>query len=106
MSPAIVVNGRQDLLAANLLGRAPDWNLAADMLVANLRTAAGKDPHDKAGTIWSGSCRSAATTSAAAGVRTTCVPTAPVSKGSAITRPVTCSSLTRAWICAPSRTWS
>jgi transcriptional regulator with XRE-family HTH domain len=76
-SPAIVVNHRQDLLAANLLGRAmysdvytdptgapnfgrftfldsaarpfyPDWNLAADMLVANLRTAAGIDPHDKA----------------------------------------------------------
>ena len=75
-APAIVVNNRQDLLAANLLGRAmysdvyagargvpnfglftfldsaarrlyPDWNLAADMLVANLRTAAGKDPHDK-----------------------------------------------------------
>lgn len=75
-SPAIVVNNRQDLLAANLLGRAmysdvyasaagvpnfgrftfldsaahrfyPDWNLAAEMLVANLRTAAGKDPHDK-----------------------------------------------------------
>jgi transcriptional regulator with XRE-family HTH domain len=75
-APAIVVNNRQDLLAANLLGRAmysdvytdatgvpnfgrftfldsaarrffPDWNLAADMLVANLRTAAGIDPHDK-----------------------------------------------------------
>ncbi|MEU0557019.1 helix-turn-helix transcriptional regulator [Dactylosporangium sp. NPDC006015] len=75
-APAIVVNNRQDLLAANLLGRAmysdvyasaagapnfgrftfldsaarrfyPDWNLAADMLVANLRTAAGKDPRDK-----------------------------------------------------------
>ncbi|BAL89615.1 putative DNA-binding protein [Actinoplanes missouriensis 431] len=73
-SPAIVVNGRQDLLAANTLARAmytdvfaapepnfgrftfldaaarrfyPDWNLAADMTVANLRTAAGKDPHDK-----------------------------------------------------------
>ena len=75
-APAIVVNNRQDLLAANLLGRAmysdvyagangvpnfgrftfldstahrfyPDWNLAADMTVANLRTAAGKDPHDK-----------------------------------------------------------
>ncbi|MEV4139385.1 helix-turn-helix transcriptional regulator [Dactylosporangium sp. NPDC049742] len=75
-APAIVVNNRQDLLAANLLGRAmysdvyagaagapnfgrftfldsaarrfyPDWNLAADMLVANLRTAAGKDPHDR-----------------------------------------------------------
>ncbi|SDT23130.1 Helix-turn-helix domain-containing protein [Actinoplanes derwentensis] len=75
-TPAIIVNLRQDLVAANLLGRAmyadvyadpsgtpnfgrftfldsaarrfhPDWNLAADMLVANLRTAAGKDPHDK-----------------------------------------------------------
>ena len=75
-APAIVVNGRQDLLAANLLGRAmysdmhtdpvrppnfgrftfldtaahrffPDWSLFADMIVANLRTAAGVDPHDK-----------------------------------------------------------
>jgi transcriptional regulator with XRE-family HTH domain len=25
----------------------PDWDAAADMTVANLRTAAGKDPHDK-----------------------------------------------------------
>jgi transcriptional regulator with XRE-family HTH domain len=75
-APAIVVNNRSDLIAANLLGRAmysdvytdptvvpnfgrftfldssarrfyPDWNLAADMTVANLRTAAGIDPHDK-----------------------------------------------------------
>jgi transcriptional regulator with XRE-family HTH domain len=75
-APAIVVSNRQDLLAANHLGRAmysdvyadpastpnfarfaflddaarrffPDWDLAADMTVANLRTAAGKDPHDK-----------------------------------------------------------
>jgi transcriptional regulator with XRE-family HTH domain len=75
-APAIVVNNRQDLVAANDLGRAmycdvyadpagppnfakftfidsaahrfyPDWSLAADMCVANLRTAAGKDPHDK-----------------------------------------------------------
>ncbi|MEU1586857.1 helix-turn-helix transcriptional regulator [Micromonospora sp. NPDC005710] len=75
-TPAILINNRQDLLAANHLGRAmysdvytdptnapnfgrftfldsaarrfyPDWNLAADMTVANLRTAAGKDPHDK-----------------------------------------------------------
>ncbi|WP_203738699.1 helix-turn-helix transcriptional regulator [Actinoplanes cyaneus] len=76
-APAALVNNRQDLLGVNLLGRAmysdlyataggrvpnfgrftfldaaahrfyPDWNLAADMLVANLRTAAGKDPHDK-----------------------------------------------------------
>jgi transcriptional regulator with XRE-family HTH domain len=76
-APAILGNDRSDLLAANHLGRAmysdlladptrppnfarftfldsaarrfyPDWNLAAEMTVANLRTAAGKDPHDKA----------------------------------------------------------
>ncbi|MBM2614150.1 helix-turn-helix domain-containing protein [Actinoplanes sp. LDG1-06] len=76
-SPAIVVNFQEDLVAVNLLGRAmyddvftgaagtpnlgrftfldsaahrfyPDWALAADMMVANLRTAAGKDPHNKA----------------------------------------------------------
>jgi hypothetical protein len=75
--PAIIGNNRMDLLAANHLGRAlysdiyteptappnfarftfldnaahrfyPDWHLAADMCVANLRTAAGKDPGDKA----------------------------------------------------------
>ncbi|GIE94602.1 helix-turn-helix transcriptional regulator [Paractinoplanes rishiriensis] len=75
-APVIVGNNRSDLLAANPLGRAlyselytgpagppnfarftfldsaarrfyPDWGLAADMTVANLRTAAGKDPHDK-----------------------------------------------------------
>ena len=75
-APAIVGNNRSDLLAANHLGRAmysdvytdhtrapnfarftfldsaayrfyPDWELAADMTVANLRTAAGKDPHDR-----------------------------------------------------------
>jgi transcriptional regulator with XRE-family HTH domain len=75
-APAIVVNHRSDLLAANHLGRAmhsdlyagpagppnfarflfldsaahrfyPDWNRFADMNVANLRTAAGVDPHDK-----------------------------------------------------------
>jgi hypothetical protein len=74
--PAIVGNNRSDLLAANHLGRAlyadvyadptrppnfarftffdsaaqrfyPDWDLAADVTVANLRTAAGQDPHDK-----------------------------------------------------------
>ncbi|MCF6467919.1 helix-turn-helix domain-containing protein [Nonomuraea sp. MG754425] len=75
-APAIIGNHRSDLLAANHLGRAmyhdlytgparppnfarftfldsaarrffPDWDLAADMTVANLRTAAGQDPHDK-----------------------------------------------------------
>jgi transcriptional regulator with XRE-family HTH domain len=75
--PAIVRNGRMDLLAANHLGRAmhsslydsdptlppnfarytfldsdshrfyPDWDLAADTAVAILRTEAGRDPHDK-----------------------------------------------------------
>ena len=74
--PAILGNARSDLLAANHLGRAlysdlyadptrppnfarytfldsaalrffPDWSLAADMSVANLRTAAGQDPHDR-----------------------------------------------------------
>jgi transcriptional regulator with XRE-family HTH domain len=75
-APAFVGNGRSDLVAANHLGRAlysdlysdptrppnfarfafldsaarrfyPDWDLAADMTVANLRTAAGRDPQDK-----------------------------------------------------------
>ena len=75
-APAIVGNNRSDLIAANHLGRAlyadlytdpttppnfarfafldsaahrfyPDWNVAADITVANLRTAAGQDPHDK-----------------------------------------------------------
>ena len=75
-APAIVGNNMSDLLATNHLGRAlyadlyndpngapnfarftfldsaahrfyPDWDLAADMTVANLRTAAGQDPHNK-----------------------------------------------------------
>ena len=77
-SPAIIRNGRMDLLTTNQLGRAmhasvydhepsdppnfarytflrddshrfyPDWDLAADTCVAILRTEAGRDPHDKA----------------------------------------------------------
>jgi transcriptional regulator with XRE-family HTH domain len=75
-APAIVGNDRMDFLAANHLGRAmyadllldptatpnfarytfldnsarrfyANWDVAADLTVANLRTAAGKDPHDK-----------------------------------------------------------
>ncbi|TCO42545.1 helix-turn-helix protein [Kribbella antiqua] len=75
-APAIVRNGRMDLLACNHLGRAmhsslydisaqpnfarftfldleaardfyPDWDGAADICVAILRTEAGRDPHDK-----------------------------------------------------------
>ena len=75
--PSIVRNGRMDLLAANELGRAmhaplyertaggvpnfarytfldddahrfyPDWDTAADVCVAILRTEAGRDPHDR-----------------------------------------------------------
>jgi hypothetical protein len=75
--PAIVRNGRMDLLATNQLCRAmhailydratgevpdfarytfldedsnrfyPDWNTAADTCVAILRTEAGRDPHDR-----------------------------------------------------------
>ncbi|GAB3761094.1 helix-turn-helix transcriptional regulator [Microlunatus parietis] len=76
--PAIVRNGRMDLLATNHLGRAvhaplydrdpdrppnfarytfldedsrrfyPGWDEAADICVAILHTEAGRDPHDKA----------------------------------------------------------
>ncbi|MGW2619647.1 helix-turn-helix transcriptional regulator [Streptomyces sp. NPDC001500] len=74
--PAFVRNGRMDLLATNQLARAlyddvyatvgnqanlarfqfldpasrrfyPDWDLAADIAVAILRTEAGRNPHDK-----------------------------------------------------------
>ncbi|MFI7521176.1 helix-turn-helix transcriptional regulator [Micromonospora globbae] len=74
--PAFVRNGRLDLLAANRLARAfyaeayaqpqrpaniarhtfldekahrfyPEWDLAADICVAILRTEAGRDPYDK-----------------------------------------------------------
>lgn len=76
-SPAIVRNGRMDLIATNALGRAlnsdayldprrppnfarytfldrerseqfyPDWDGAADVAVAIMRTEAGRDPHDR-----------------------------------------------------------
>ena len=77
-APAIVRNGRMDLLAVNHMGRAmhaslydaypgetpnfarytflnedshrfyPDWDTAADIAVSILRTEAGRDPYDKA----------------------------------------------------------
>ncbi|HUR07285.1 MAG TPA: hypothetical protein VM347_32395 [Nonomuraea sp.] len=34
-------------VSSGVLDAIPDWDLAADMSVANLRTSAGKDPHDK-----------------------------------------------------------
>jgi transcriptional regulator with XRE-family HTH domain len=75
--PALVRNGRMDIIAANTLGRAlhvdayaspdrpinlarhafldrrkaelfyPDWDATADAIVAILRAEAGRDPHDK-----------------------------------------------------------
>lgn len=76
VGPAVVSNGRMDILAANPLARAfytdlfacsdnqgnlarfnfldpasrrfyPDWELFGDMAVAILRREAGRDPHDK-----------------------------------------------------------
>lgn len=74
--PALVRNGRMDIIATNTLGRAlhtetfekpgegniarytfldprahdfyPNWDAAADIVVAILRTEAGRDPYDKA----------------------------------------------------------
>ncbi|MGA4987758.1 helix-turn-helix transcriptional regulator [Nonomuraea bangladeshensis] len=76
-APAIIRNGRMDIVAANLLGRAmywpvfqsrrtgppniarfqfldpagrdffPQWDTAADTIVALLRTEAGRDPYNK-----------------------------------------------------------
>ncbi|SDL90840.1 helix-turn-helix transcriptional regulator [Arthrobacter sp. ok362] len=75
-APAWVMNAQRDILATNTLGRAlmapllddpanggnnarfiflspasrtfyPDWESAADSTVASLRTAAGRNPHDK-----------------------------------------------------------
>ena len=75
-SPAFIGNGRSDVVAANHLARAlfsdmysdptrppnfarfvfldsaahrfyPEWDSIADITVANMRTAAGRDPHDR-----------------------------------------------------------
>ncbi len=47
-TPALVRNGRRDILAANRLGYALyDWEGAANDIVANLRTEAGRNPYDR-----------------------------------------------------------
>jgi transcriptional regulator with XRE-family HTH domain len=75
-APAVVQNGRLDILGANQLGRAlysemyidparpanharfvfldprargfyPDWDSVANIIVASLRSEAGRDPHDR-----------------------------------------------------------
>ena len=104
--PAVVLNGRLDVLATNQLGRAlfhpfydtdepannarlvfldprattlfRDWNVVANDTVALLRAEAGRDPHDRSSPPWSASCPPAATTSGSAGPLTTCASTAPV----------------------------
>ncbi len=104
--PAVVHNGRLDMLAANPLGRAlfapvfadprrpannarfvfldpraatffRDWDEVADDTVALLRAEAGRDPHDRASPTSSASSPPAATPSASAGPRTTSASTAP-----------------------------
>jgi transcriptional regulator with XRE-family HTH domain len=116
--PAIVGNNRSDLLATNLLGCAlyadlyndpngapnfarfafldsaahrfyPDWDLAADITVANLRTAAGQDPHNKSLHDLVGGCPPEATSSAAVGAPTTSAPMAPASNTSSTTSSAT-----------------
>jgi transcriptional regulator with XRE-family HTH domain len=98
--PADVRNGRRDILAANRLGYAlysemyvdpvrpanvarftflsprarafsPDWETAANDIVANMRTEAGRNPTTGAYPISSASCPPAASNSAHAGPRTT-----------------------------------
>ncbi len=105
--PAIVRNGRMDLLATNHLGAAmhsalyereptkppnfarytfldddahrfySDWDTAADTCVSILRTEAGRDPHDKAMHDLVGELSTAVRTSAAGGITTTSASTAP-----------------------------
>jgi transcriptional regulator with XRE-family HTH domain len=131
-APAIVGNNRSDLIAANHLGRAlyadlytdpttppnfarfafldsaahrfyPDWNVAADITVANLRTAAGQTHTTRACTIWSANCPPAARSSGGVGVRTTYAPTAPAPSSSTTTSSATLRSPTKAWICGRNR---
>lgn len=126
-APAIVGNNRLDLVAANHLGRAmysdvysdptsppnfarftfldsaarrfyPDWDLAADMTVANLRTAT------RVCTTWWESCPPAVTTFAAGGRPTTSASTAPGPKPSAITSWASSPWRTKAWTSAPNPT--
>jgi hypothetical protein len=109
--PALVTNGRQDLLAANQLGRAfftdlydsgtqppnmarfqfldpavrrfyPDWDHIADMTVDVLRTEAGRNPHDKGLHDLVGELSTRSDGSAPAGAPTTCADTAPASNAS------------------------
>lgn len=127
-APAWVANQRADILATNPLGRAllapmlddpanqqnsarftffspasrifyPDWEHGADSLVASLRKAAGRNPHDKASPISSASSSPAATRSDSAGPPTTSASTGPAPNASIILMSVISSSPTKAWNC-------
>ena len=125
-APAIVRNGRMDLLAVNHLGRGmhssmydsdpirppnfarytfldegsrrfyPHWDQAADICVAILRTEAGRDPHDSLLQDLVGEFQPAVTNSAAAGAPTTSAPTVPGRRRSTTTWSATLSCSTRA----------
>lgn len=129
--PAFVRNGRMDVLAANPLARAfyadvyadphnqanlarfnfldpasrrfyPDWDLAADVAVAILRTEAGRNPHDKGLHDLVGELSTRSDAFAPAGARTTSATTGPAPSVST-TRPSARSpSPTRAWRWPPS----
>ena len=128
-APAIVGNNRSDLIAANHLGRAlyadvygdpttppnfarfafldtaahrfyPDWDLAADITVANLRTAAGQDPHDKTLHDLVGELSTRSDEFRRRWGPTTSAPTAPAPNTSTTTSSATSRSPTKASTCA------
>jgi hypothetical protein len=68
-----------------------DWEGAANDLVANLRTEAGRNPYDRGCRTWSGSCPPAARPSAPAGRHTTCASTRPAASSSITPSSVTSS---------------
>jgi transcriptional regulator with XRE-family HTH domain len=131
-APALVLNGRLDILAGNQLGYALyspmfdtpvrpantarfafldqrarefylDWEHAADQVVAILRTEAGRDPYDRNLQDPSESSPSKARTSAPDGPSTTSVSTTPASNTSTILSSVSCTSASREWACQPTR---
>jgi hypothetical protein len=124
--PAFVRNGRMDLLATNQLARAfyddvyasagnqanlarfefldpasrrfyPDWDPAADIAVAILRTEAGRNPHDKDLHDLVGELSTRSDDFRTAGAPTTSATTAPAPSASTTTPSATSPSPTRAW---------
>lgn len=111
--PAFIRNGRMDLLAVNWLARGfyrdvydmpgrppniarftflderarefyPDWDFFAEVIVAILRTEAGRDPHDRSLRDLIGELTRAAPSSALGGAGRTRATTAPARRRSGI----------------------